>query len=138
MGDDEAGDDDDDDDDEGSDGSSGGGVEDNLDFFDWLEEFTEKMEKVAKIIMKYVPLVCLLLQFCSHSRLTRLYVAAACSFYQARRLCIHAPDRNRATDSAPLILVGRRYTLLTRHLRLRFTSPNQSVTKRFRVPDHNS
>ena len=79
MGDDEAGDDDDDDDDEGSDGSSGGGVEDNLDFFDWLEEFTEKMEKVAKIIMKYVPLVCLLLQFCSHSRLTRLLLPPAVS-----------------------------------------------------------
>jgi hypothetical protein len=33
---------------------SGGGVEGNLDFFDWLEEFLEKMEKVTKIMMKCV------------------------------------------------------------------------------------
>jgi hypothetical protein len=43
-----------DDDDENSDGSSGDGVEGNLDFLDWLEEFTEKLEKVSKVVIKCV------------------------------------------------------------------------------------
>ena len=50
-------------DDELSDGgSSGGGVEGNLDFFDWLEEFTEKLEKVSKVVIKCVRfVVCIVL-----------------------------------------------------------------------------
>ena len=52
-----------------SDAGSGGGVEGHLDFFDWLEEFTEKMEKVSKILIKCAPNSpddgCLL-QFCAH------------------------------------------------------------------------
>jgi hypothetical protein len=40
------------DDELGDGGSSGGGVEGDLDFFDWLEEFTENLEKVSKVVVK--------------------------------------------------------------------------------------
>ena len=53
-----------------SDGSSGGGVEGNLDFFDWLEEFTEKLEKVSKVVIKCVRFILSCIASVLLSRLT--------------------------------------------------------------------
>ena len=51
--------------------SSGGGVEGNLDFFDWLEEFTEKLEKISKVVIKCARFV-ICLASALLSQLTRL------------------------------------------------------------------